>query len=114
MHTLPGKFNADVKRITETVEQLNKDLTESNGSITFSGKKESAFDEINFQLENLLRGIRKNPSALSALVYRVDIPEKQFNDIVKEYTGEDFISRLSGTIIYREFVKVSIKNFYKK
>lgn len=108
------KFATDLQLITQTVEQLNKDLTEANGKIFFSKKKDGAFDEINFQLCNILRSMKKNSSALSSLLYRVDIPEKNFSMLVKQFSGEEFIAKLSEAILYREFVKVSIKNFYKE
>ena len=107
------KFCSDLTLIKETVNQLNKDLEIVSSKIIFSGNKNSAFNEITNQLCKIISSIRKKPSSLASLLYRVDISEKQLASITKNFSGNDFIFKLAETILYREFIKISIRLHYK-
>jgi hypothetical protein len=114
MYNQLEKFSDDLDLINKTVSQLNKDLEMLKHKIIFSGNSKTAFDEITNQLCEMLSSIQKKPSSLSSLLYRVDISEKQLGAIAKNYSGSEFIFKLAEAILYREFVKVSIKNYYKQ
>jgi hypothetical protein len=106
------KLNSDIGLIHLTIEQLNKDLSFTGFEIIFSGNKSSALAEILKRLEDCILQIQKrNSSLLQTWMYRVDIPENVFKQILNSDKPE---SRLAKAIIERTFIKVMFKKKSKE
>lgn len=106
------KLNTDIRLIHLTIEQLNKDLSIAGFEIIFSGNKSSALVEILKQLENCIHKILKDKiSILQTWMYRVDIPENIFKQVINSDNPE---SRLAKAILERTFIKVMFKINSKK
>ena len=110
---VPEEYRYDLQIITETTEQIIRDFQNSDLKIIYSGNNKLAFDELKQQLITFLRTLMKNSTALHALLYRVDISEKEFSAGMNKSStpNEEIIAEL---IIRREFKKVLTRKFFSK
>lgn len=73
-------------------------------------EKSYSFDEIIFFIkENLTSVLEKNEAKTLQLFYKIDIPEKQFLNLV---SSENAIQNLSDAILYREAQKIYFRIKY--
>lgn len=104
------KYRYDLEIIRLTAEQVIKDFGMHGFEITFSGNEFTAWDEMLHQVEPILAGLYKNnKSAFQALLYRVDLSEKDLRQLMKE---RDFSASVAEAVIRREFKKVLIRKYY--
>ena len=110
---LPEEFRNDVQIIRETAEQIIKDFQDDELKIVFSGNDALAFDELKAQIVPFIHDIMKRSAAFSAMLYRVDISEKEYRMALdsKGTPKEQIVAEL---IIRREFKKVLTRRFFKK
>lgn len=107
---IPDKYREDEELIRLTIAQLKKDFGTHFPELQFSGRKEVLFDELAEQLSETLQNIRvHNPAIFKAILYRVDVSEKQTAGL----TDKKNCLALSEIIIQREFKKVLIKRFFR-
>ena len=106
------KYKTEQVVLKETAGQLQKDLESCGMEIRFPEADtipyESLLNQVEFYIEKLLR---ENVSALQTLLYRVDIPEKNFVHL--KSTSEKFAHDLARLILEREFMKVVTRRMYK-
>lgn len=106
------RFRKDFEIIRLTVEQLKKDFGMHGFQIAFSGNELTAWNELMDQALPVLTELhRKNPSAFQALMYRIDISDKQMKELYSLPTTE-FAPKLAETVIKREFQKVLLRKYF--
>jgi hypothetical protein len=110
---LPEEFRHDLQIIDETTKQIIRDFQNDDLKIIYSGNNALAFDELKQQLIPFVSELMKNSTALHALLYRVDIPEKEFRSAMNdsELPREAIITEL---IIRREFKKVLTRKYFSR
>ncbi len=107
------KYRHDLEIIRLTAEQIIKDFEIFGFEITFSGNELTAYNELKSQVAPLLSDLySKKSSAFQALLYRIDISEKKFLELLNNVSGEDFAARLAELVITREFQKVLTRKFF--
>ena len=107
---IPEKYREDEELIRLTIIQLKKDFGVHFPELLFSGRKELLFKELAEQLAEALKNIRsKNPAAFKAILYRVDVTEKETAGLTVQ---KDCFS-LAEILIQREFKKVILRRFFK-
>lgn len=108
----PFKAREDV--IRQTVQQIIKDFAMFGMDVEFPINMEMVYANIFRQLEGLIAELlSRNVQKLMALLYQIDIPEKNIIDSWEshpEYTHAQVITEL---VIYRELRKVIFRNYYK-
>ncbi len=107
-------FKAEELVIRQTVKQIQKDFSmfgmDIDFPINFSMIYKDLVKHIDSHIETLMY---TNVQKLSALLYQVDIGEKEITDAWEkhpEYTRSSVITEL---LIYRELKKVIFRNYYK-
>ena len=104
----PYKLQLDLIQLTAA--QLIKDFGIQGIDITFSGKSETAYDELCNQVEPIFtRFLLHDPGKLLNLLYRIDVKERS---MVKAMDLPDLKSRrdaLIRLVLERELQKVVIR-----
>ena len=109
---LPDEYRYDLRILRDTADQIIRDFQMDELRIIFSEDPRLAFDELKFQLIPFIQKILKNNTAFHALLYRVDIPEKDFRKAMSIENGipkEEIVAEL---IIRREFKKVLTRKYF--
>jgi hypothetical protein len=107
------KYRHDLEIIRLTADQVIKDFDIFGYEIKFSGNELTAYDELNNQLAPLLFDLyREKPSSFQSLLYRVDISEKKFRELLDGISEKDFPEQLADAVIRREFQKVLTRKFF--
>ena len=106
------KYKTEQVILKETVRQLQRDFESCRIEIHFSETDtmpyETLLSQVEFYIEKLLS---ENVSKLQALLYRVDIPEKNFLHL--QQNAVSFPNELARLILEREFMKVVTRRMYK-
>lgn len=107
-------FKAEELVITQTVKQVQKDFSmfgmEIDFPVDFNMVYDSLVKYVGYHVDHLLV---TNTQKLSALLYQIDIGEKEIIDAWEkhpEFTRAEVITEL---IIYRELKKIIFRNYYK-
>jgi hypothetical protein len=107
-------FKAKEEVISQTVQQIIKDFAMFGMDVEFPMDMEMVYANIFRQLEgHIAELLSRNVQKLMALLYQIDIPEKNIIDSWEshpEYTHAQVITEL---VIYRELRKVIFRNYYK-
>ncbi len=107
------KYRHDLEIIRLTAEQVKKDFEIFGHEIKFSGNEFTAYEELKNQLAPLLLKLyQSNSSAFQSLLYRVDISEKKFRELIENTSKENFAEQLAEAVIQREFQKVLTRKFF--
>lgn len=115
MDAIPEKYMHDHAIIRETAEQIIRDLKLAGFEISFSDNPYNAFDELKIQLIPVIRKLIKEDShSFHALLYRVDINERDYNKALAESGNNDREEKLSELIIRREFQKVLTRKYFSE
>ena len=111
--------NSDIERyersfdlLQEVVTQLNRDFQLSGFEVEFSGRTESAYQELTRQLVPVIDYMLENQAdRFWNLLYSIDLDETKVKDAL---FGKDTnsIQLLTDLILKRELQKVVIRNFY--
>jgi hypothetical protein len=111
--------NSDIERyersfdlLQEVVTQLNRDFQLNGFEVEFSGKTESAYQELTRQLVPVIDYMLENQAdRFWNLLYSIDLDETKVKDAI---FGKDTnsIQLLTDLILKRELQKVVIRNFY--
>ena len=105
-------YRKDFEIVRLTAEQLIKDFGMHGFRIDFSGNELTAWNELKMQVQPILYDLyQKNKSSFQALLYRIDISEKQLRELYSAGKG-DFPEMLAEAVLRREFQKVLIRKFY--
>ena len=100
--------------IRETAAQIMKDFTLFGIQISFSGKIESAYDELLEQLVNQISTLLENDDKiLLSVLYQIDIPEKDLKKTKLELPAYDQVEVIAHQIITRELKKVLTRRYFK-
>lgn len=112
---LPDKIDTSVYKnnkdfLLKTIEQLEKDFASEGFSIRIKKKNISYEDIIHQTLPIVEELLNKHIFKLQQLIYRIDLPEKAYTDIIKK--SPEPASELTQLIIQRELLKVVIRHYY--
>jgi hypothetical protein len=114
MKEIPEKYRNDLAIIRDTVNQINKDFNLDGFELKLSEIEQNTFDDLTIQLIPIINQLyKKDKTAFNNLLYRVDIPEKDFRKLLNE-NQNNFSENLAEMIIRREFQKVLMKRFFSK
>ncbi len=109
------KYRNDLEIIRLTAEQVIKDFEIFGQEIKFSGNELTAYEELKSQLAPLLLKLyQNNSSTFQSLLYRVDISEKNFRELLEQSATGNFSEQLAEAVIQREFQKVLTRKFFSK
>ena len=107
------KYRHDLEVIRMTAEQVKKDFAVHNFEITFSGNEMTAYDELKTQLiPLLLKLLSENRTRVMQLLYRVDVPERDWKKVIAMENKNEQAEKLSSVILEREFMKALTRKFY--
>ncbi len=107
-------YRHDIQIIRDTAEQVIRDFEIYGVQITFSGNPMLAYEELHAQLVPALKQLEKlGQSKIKALLYRIDIPEKDFIQVSEYQNKEIFWNELSALILRRELTKVVTRKLFK-
>lgn len=107
------KYRHDLEIIRLTADQIIKDFGIFGYEIKFSGNELTAYEELKSQVAPLLFDLyQKKSSAFQSLLYRIDISEKNFKDLLDNSAKKDFASEMADAVIRREFQKVLTRKFF--
>ena len=113
--TFPEKYRYDIQIIRETANQIERDLNVDGFEIVFSGNLENAFIEIKSQLTPIISKIVSgDKTTFQALLYRIDISEKDYKRTLSENDSTMFQEKLTELIIRREFQKVITRKYFSQ
>lgn len=109
----PEKYRHDLEVVRNTADQMIRDFGMFGVEITFSGKPESAYNELLSQTEPALAKLyHENKSSFMALLYRIDVSESKVNELLRSEKKPAFFSRLAEIVVEREFMKVLIRKLF--
>src|SRR5512138_263516 len=92
-------YRHDLEVIRMTAEQVKKDFSFHQMEITFSGNEQTAYAELKAQVTPLLAELfEKNRSRLMQLLYRVDVPEKDWKKVLA-LNADEQAEKLSEIIL---------------
>ena len=104
-------FRNDNVVLMETAGQVRKDFESCGLEIQFSKNDALTYDDLLVTVkEHVETLVQRQSGAFQNLLYRVDIPEKNF--IQLQQTSTDFLHDLSRLILEREFMKVVTRKMY--
>jgi hypothetical protein len=111
--------NSDIERyersfdlLQEVVTQLNRDFQLNGFEVEFSGKTESAYQELTRQLVPVIDYMLENQADhFWNLLYFIDLNESKVKEALFG-EGTNSIQLLTDLILKRELQKVVIRNFY--
>jgi hypothetical protein len=105
-----SKLNEQI--VKETALQVIKDFALFGMEISFPDDIHMAYDELFNQLTIFVESLMKrDPEKLSALLYQIDLDEKQMkNATIEPFHEHEWISDM---ILEREFMKVLTRNYFK-
>lgn len=107
-------YRHDLEVIRMTAEQVKKDFSFHQMEITFSGNEQTAYAELKEQVIPLLAELfEKNRPRLMQLLYRVDVPERDWKKVL-ELNANEQPEKLSEIILEREFMKALTKKLYSQ
>jgi hypothetical protein len=107
-------YHQKIDLIKATAAQIQKDFSLFDQEISFSGKTEAAYDELNNQIVLIVdRFLEINSSNFFALLYAIDIDENQLKRVLFSDEFESPAAEISRMIIERELKKVIIRNHFK-
>lgn len=103
-------YRSDLFYIRETAKQIIKDFDVFNIEVTFSGRPETAYDELKHQLTTALSALLKTEiSKVLSILYRIDVMEKKIKKAFLPEYSERRAELLSDLIIERELQKVVVR-----
>src|SRR5258706_13053841 len=107
-------YRHDLEVIRMTAEQVKKDFSFHHMEITFSGNEQTAYDELKTQVTPLLAELfEKDRGRLMQLLYRVDVPERDWKKVLTLNEDEQ-ATKLSEIILEREFMKALTRKLYSQ
>lgn len=108
------KYRHDLEVIRMTAEQVNKDFAMQQMEITFSGNEMTAYEELKAQLVPLMKTmLAGNRTQLMQLLYRVDVPERDWKKVVMMENAAAQAQKLSEIILEREFMKAMTRKLFR-
>ena len=100
--------------VRETADQIMKDFGMFGIEITFSGNVENAYHELHEQLINQISiYLDRDYSRLMAVLYQVDITEKEIAKAHIELPQYNDLEVLAHQVIFRDLKKVLYRRYYK-
>lgn len=109
----PEHYRQDLVILQETAVQLQKDFGGLLPEKLWSGNAVSAFDEMKACVLPVLSEMEnKEPTMFHALMYRIDISEKEFRKLHLSGSREERLSVLADKVIQREFQKVLTRKYF--
>jgi len=100
--------------IRETAAQIMKDFALFGIQISFSGKIESAYDELLEQLVNQINTLLENDDKiLLSVLYQVDISERDLRKTKLDFPTYDQVEVIAHQIIARDLKKVLTRRYFK-
>jgi len=105
------KYRHDLEVVRDTAAQVIKDFAMISIDFKFSGKEETAYEELKAQMIPALQRLYENDSTrLKSLYYRVDISEKKLHALPA--SKEEMIPALADLILERELIKVITRKLF--
>jgi hypothetical protein len=100
--------------VRETADQIMKDFGMFGIEITFSGDTQNAYHELHEQLINQISVyLERDYSRLMAVLYQVDITEKEIAKAHHELPHYNDLEVLAHQVIFRDLKKVLFRRYYK-
>lgn len=101
----------DPKIKSELMKQIERDFLRAGYSFRFTDKRVKSV-ELKNQLDSILLNLKEPKSKLLQLLYIIDVPEKQFKELLAVDDYGEFIEAFSTVILKREIQKVLIRRYY--
>lgn len=107
-------YKAEEMVIRQTVAQIKKDFgmfgLDIDFPLNFSMAYNDLFINVVYHVDRLFSG---NTQKLSALLYQIDIGEKEILEAWQEHPSYTKAEVITELLIYRELKKVLFRNYYK-
>lgn len=105
------EYRTQLDIIQRTADQIVKDFEIFGENITFSGKPETAYEELADQIEPIVRKLlNNNDSRFVSLLYRIDVNDEKVKNVISG--GESAVHQITHLILEREFQKVVTKAYF--
>jgi len=110
-----GQYLEQSEIVEETVQQITKDFGMFGIEILLSGNVENTYNELHQQLVEVVNKLMVNNfEKLWAVMYRIDISEREINKTSTELPEYSYAEVLAHQIILRELKKVLVRKFIKE
>ncbi len=110
-----GQYLEQSEIVEETVQQITKDFGMFGIEILLSGNVENTYNELHQQLVEVVNKLMVNNfEKLWAVMYRIDISEREINKTSTELPEYSYAEVLAYQIILRELKKVLVRKFIKE
>jgi len=107
-------YRLDLALIRETAERITKDFDLFGFVINFSGKEDTAYQELNDQLVPVFNNLLKsNRQKLMRMLYIIDISEEKLTSTIKKHPNVKMETIISHLVIERELQKVITRRYFK-
>ena len=108
------RYEQSVWLLKAVVDQVNKDFRLQGFDVEFTGKGETAYQELTRQLKPVIEYMLENQTEkFWNLIYRIDLNERKVKHILfGEDEQTDAIGELTDLILKRELQKVVIRLHY--
>jgi len=102
--------NIEPNILKEVVEQTNKDFNEQSLQKVAEG---SVLSDVKSSLKLYLLDMNKRSEDLQQLLYRIDVPEKEVENVIAIRDLDTLCGELAELILKRELQKVLIRRHFK-
>ena len=101
--------------IEKVAVQIQKDFQLYDEKIEFSGKQESAYDELFLQIKPIiLRMLELDSGRFFALLYAIDVDETKVKTVLFGKEQTDVATELTHLILERELLKVITRQLFSQ
>lgn len=108
----PEKYFSDRELVEKTLQQVEKDFSLQGIDLCLNRHPKS-YDELMAELADKLHEVETTgDEQLPALLYRIDLPEKEIFRAMEDSTGVNFYHFLADKILRRCFQKVILRRKY--
>jgi hypothetical protein len=103
--------NLEPNILKEVVEQTNKDFNEQSLKNVAEG---TILSDVRASLKLYLLDMNKRSEDLQQLLYRIDVPEKDVQNVMRVADLDALCEALADLILKRELQKVLIRRHFKE
>jgi hypothetical protein len=106
-------YKSDPLIVDKVVLQIQKDFQLYNEKIEFTGKQETAYDELFDQIKPIIfRMLELDSARFFSLLYAIDIEERKIKTLLFGKEEADVAEELTHLILERELLKVVTRHLF--
>jgi hypothetical protein len=99
--------------VTEDLHQLVRWFDEAGDAVEAPSGTLTLDEVKQFVKAHVVRLLDQNPGMLMSILYRIDVPESQVQDVLRRVGHDEIPDRLTDLIVERELQKVHLRRKYR-